>query len=114
VFVQARLADAALAIDAAHESLRRDWRELVGFVEAGAAIPMAGAHPLPLRRDPGRRPRRARRRPAVEASGGRAIFLDNPIQRAFRDVHAMRAHAFNTPTRALACSAASSSRPIPR
>ena len=32
-----------------------------------------------------------------EASGGRAIFLDNPIQRVFRDVHAMRAHAINNP-----------------
>ncbi len=30
-----------------------------------------------------------------EASGGRAIFLDNPMQRYFRDVHAMRAHAMN-------------------
>ena len=35
-----------------------------------------------------------------EASGGRAIFLDNPIQRVFRDVHAMRAHAINNPDRA--------------
>ena len=31
------------------------------------------------------------------ASGGRGIFLDNPIQRAWRDVHAMRAHAANNP-----------------
>jgi len=30
-----------------------------------------------------------------EASGGRGIFLDNPIQRAWRDVHAIRAHAGN-------------------
>lgn len=29
------------------------------------------------------------------AAGGRAIFLANPIQRAFRDAHAMRAHAYN-------------------
>jgi 3-hydroxy-9,10-secoandrosta-1,3,5(10)-triene-9,17-dione monooxygenase len=35
-----------------------------------------------------------------EASGGRGIFLDNPIQRAWRDVHAMRAHAGNNPERA--------------
>jgi 3-hydroxy-9,10-secoandrosta-1,3,5(10)-triene-9,17-dione monooxygenase len=32
-----------------------------------------------------------------EASGGRAIFLNNPMQRAWRDVHAMRAHAGNNP-----------------
>ncbi len=35
-----------------------------------------------------------------EASGGHALFLDNPIQRAWRDVHAMRAHAGNNPERA--------------
>ena len=29
------------------------------------------------------------------AAGGRGIFLDNPIQRAWRDVHAIRAHAGN-------------------
>ena len=36
------------------------------------------------------------------ASGGRGIFLGNPIQRAWRDVHAMRAHAGNVPERAAA------------
>jgi 3-hydroxy-9,10-secoandrosta-1,3,5(10)-triene-9,17-dione monooxygenase len=35
-----------------------------------------------------------------EGSGGHAIFLDNPMQRFFRDVHAMRAHAFNNPDNA--------------
>jgi 3-hydroxy-9,10-secoandrosta-1,3,5(10)-triene-9,17-dione monooxygenase len=29
------------------------------------------------------------------ASGGRAIFRRNPLQRAWRDVHAIRAHAAN-------------------
>jgi 3-hydroxy-9,10-secoandrosta-1,3,5(10)-triene-9,17-dione monooxygenase len=35
-----------------------------------------------------------------ESSGGRAIFRDDPIQRYFRDVHAIRAHALNNPQRA--------------
>ena len=38
----------------------------------------------------------------MEASGGRGIFLTNPIQRAWRDVHAMRAHIGNNPERAAA------------
>jgi hypothetical protein len=29
------------------------------------------------------------------ASGGKPIFLDNPMQRMFRDIHPMRAHAMN-------------------
>jgi 3-hydroxy-9,10-secoandrosta-1,3,5(10)-triene-9,17-dione monooxygenase len=35
-------------------------------------------------------------------SGGRAISLDNPVQRAWRDVHAGAAHAANFPDRKLA------------
>jgi 3-hydroxy-9,10-secoandrosta-1,3,5(10)-triene-9,17-dione monooxygenase len=38
----------------------------------------------------------------LEASGGRGIFLDHPIQRAWRDVHAMRAHTRNNPEKAAA------------
>jgi Acyl-CoA dehydrogenase, C-terminal domain len=36
------------------------------------------------------------------ASGGRGIFLSNPIQRAWRDIHAMRARIGNSPERAAA------------
>ena len=35
-----------------------------------------------------------------DASGGRAIYLHNPLQRYVRDVHAMRAHAINNPDKA--------------
>ena len=52
-----------------------------------------------------------------EASGGRALFLDNPIQRYFRDVHAMRAHALEQPGQGVAdlrlCRAASGRRRRP-
>jgi 3-hydroxy-9,10-secoandrosta-1,3,5(10)-triene-9,17-dione monooxygenase len=37
-----------------------------------------------------------------EASGGRAVYLNNPIQRAWRDVHAIRAHAGNNLEKAAA------------
>lgn len=33
----------------------------------------------------------------MEAAGGRALHRDNVLQRQFRDIHAMRAHALNTP-----------------
>ena len=99
-FCHARLADAASQIDAAREALRRDWRELGALAEAGQGIPLGPR--VRTRFDAGNAV--ARGVHAVdrlfEASGGRAIFLDNPIQRVFRDVHAMRAHAINNPDRA--------------
>ena len=99
-FAQARLADAAAAVDAARESMRRDWRELMALAEAGQGIPLGPR--VRARFDAGQAV--ARGVHAVdrlfEASGGRAIFLDNPIQRVFRDVHAMRAHAINNPDKA--------------
>jgi 3-hydroxy-9,10-secoandrosta-1,3,5(10)-triene-9,17-dione monooxygenase len=96
-FVQTRLADAALTIDAACESMRRDWSELAAFAEGGSGIPLPAR--IRTRFDASQAVLRGVH--AVdrlfEASGGRAIFLDNPIQRVFRDVHAMRAHALNNP-----------------
>jgi 3-hydroxy-9,10-secoandrosta-1,3,5(10)-triene-9,17-dione monooxygenase len=96
-FVQARLAGAAAEIDAARESLRRDWRELVALADAGAELPLGLR--IRCRFDSSQAVLRgvAAVDRLFEASGGRAIFLDNPIQRVFRDVHAMRAHAINNP-----------------
>jgi 3-hydroxy-9,10-secoandrosta-1,3,5(10)-triene-9,17-dione monooxygenase len=99
-FCHVRLADATTQVDAARESLRRDWAELMSLGEAGQGIPLGPR--VRCRLDCGTAV--ARGVHAVdrlfEASGGRAIFLDNPIQRVFRDVHAMRAHAINNPDRA--------------
>jgi 3-hydroxy-9,10-secoandrosta-1,3,5(10)-triene-9,17-dione monooxygenase len=98
--VQARVADAAAEIDAAYGALQRDWRELWAFAEAGNGIPIAPR--VRCRADASRAVARCVQ--AVdrmfEAGGGRAIFLDNPLQRAFRDVHARRAHAFLNPDKA--------------
>jgi 3-hydroxy-9,10-secoandrosta-1,3,5(10)-triene-9,17-dione monooxygenase len=99
-FAQRRLSEAAAEIDAAESEVRFTWETICARAEAGETIP------LDLRA-------RARWSAAnivlrgvravdllFEASGGRALFLDNPIQRYFRDVHAMRAHALNNPDKA--------------
>jgi 3-hydroxy-9,10-secoandrosta-1,3,5(10)-triene-9,17-dione monooxygenase len=99
-FTQYRLAEAAAAVGAARDRVLGNFTEMMGLARGGEEIP------LTLRArckwDAGK---------AIdwsvqavdklfEASGGRGIFLDNPIQRAWRDVHAMRAHAGNNPERA--------------
>jgi 3-hydroxy-9,10-secoandrosta-1,3,5(10)-triene-9,17-dione monooxygenase len=99
-FAQRRLSEAAVEIDAAESEVHQTWEPFCARAEAGEPIPLGlrararwSAANIVLR---GVR--------AVdllfEASGGRALFLDNPIQRYFRDVHAMRAHALNNPDRA--------------
>jgi 3-hydroxy-9,10-secoandrosta-1,3,5(10)-triene-9,17-dione monooxygenase len=101
-FVQFRLAESAAEVEAARDRLLANFEEMMRLVRAGQEIPLT---------------QRARYRwdaakatdwsvravdRLFEASGGRAIFLDNPIQRAWRDVHAMRAHAANIPEKAAA------------
>ena len=92
-FTQVRFAQAAADIDAARERLRANWATLMASAKAGGPISMefrarcrwdaANAVRLSV----------AAVSRLFEVSGGRAIYLDNPIQRAFRDVHAMRAEA---------------------
>lgn len=99
-FAQRRLSEAAVEIAAAEADLHDTWKAMCAQVEAGQTIPLSA---------------RARARWSAanivlrgvravdllfEASGGRALFLDNPMQRYFRDVHAMRAHALNNPDKA--------------
>jgi 3-hydroxy-9,10-secoandrosta-1,3,5(10)-triene-9,17-dione monooxygenase len=96
-FVQLRLAEAAAEVDAARDRLLRAFADMLQLARNGQEIPLThraryrweAAHAVALSV-------RAVDR-LFEASGGRAIFLNNPIQRAWRDVHAMRAHAGNNP-----------------
>jgi 3-hydroxy-9,10-secoandrosta-1,3,5(10)-triene-9,17-dione monooxygenase len=99
-FIQYRLAEAAAEIGAARERMLRNFAEMMRLVRAGEPIPLGDR--ARYRWDAGKAidwSVRAVDR-LFEASGGRGIFLDNPIQRAWRDVHAMRAHAGNNPERA--------------
>ena len=99
-FIQYRLAEAAAEISAARDRLLGNFAGMMDLVRAGEEIPLAMR--ARCKWDSGKAIDWSVR--AVdhlfEASGGRGIFLNNPIQRAWRDVHAMRAHAGNNPERA--------------
>jgi 3-hydroxy-9,10-secoandrosta-1,3,5(10)-triene-9,17-dione monooxygenase len=101
-FMQFRLAEAAADVDAAGDRLRSNFTAMMRLVCARQEIPLS---------------QRARYRwdaakltawsvravdRLFEASGGHGLFLTNPIQRAWRDVHAMRAHVGNNPEKAAA------------
>jgi len=94
-FVQFSLAEAAAEVTAARDRLLGNFAEAMSLVRDRAEIPLAQR--ARYRWDTAKATDRCVR--AVdrlfEASGGRGIFLDNPIQRAWRDVHAIRAHAGN-------------------
>ena len=101
-FTQLRLAESAAEIDAAHERMLGNFAEMMRLARAGMEIPLAFR--ARVRWDSGKATDWSIR--AVDrlmmASGGRGIFLANPIQRAWRDVHAMQAHASNNIERAAA------------
>jgi 3-hydroxy-9,10-secoandrosta-1,3,5(10)-triene-9,17-dione monooxygenase len=89
---QVRFAEAAAALDAVRLQMQRNFDELMAQARAGMLAPLE---------------QRARYRfnasraideawqagnMVMAASGGTAIFLDNPLQRAVRDLMAIRVH----------------------
>jgi 3-hydroxy-9,10-secoandrosta-1,3,5(10)-triene-9,17-dione monooxygenase len=101
-FTQWRLAESAAEIDTARDRMLGNFAEMMRLARAGEEIPLSfRAH---VRWDAGKATDWAVR--AVDrlmmASGGHGVFLANPIQRAWRDVHAMQAHASNNLERAAA------------
>ena len=101
-FMQWRLAESTAEIDAARDRMLQNFAEMMRLARAGEEIPLEFR--ARCRWDCGKATDWAVR--AVDrlmmASGGRGIFLANPIQRAWRDVHAMQAHASNNIERAAA------------
>ncbi|MAI80386.1 MAG: hypothetical protein CL917_15665 [Deltaproteobacteria bacterium] len=100
LFAQKRISEAASEIDAARGELKQTWEEAWKMVQAGDSVPIEFR--TRARWTSANIVQRCVRAVDIlfEASGGHAIFLDNPMQRYFRDVHAMRAHAVNNPDRA--------------
>ena len=94
-FAQLALAEAAAEVTAARDRVLDNFAEAMRVVRSGSDLTLAQR--ARYRWDTAKSTDRCVR--AVdrlfEASGGRGIFLDNPIQRAWRDVHAIRAHAAN-------------------
>src|SRR5262245_57352442 len=101
-FTQLHLAEAAAEVEAARDHLLADFTEMMRLVRAGEELPLTerARYRWNITRAADRSVRAVDR--LFEASGGRGIFLDNPIQRAWRDVHAIRAHAGNNLERAAA------------
>ena len=89
---QMRLAEAAVEIDAAELLLRRDMTETMQMLATGE--PFTLWHRARSRRDGAYAIELCVR--AIDrlfaASGGRGLYDDNPIHRAWRDVHAAAAH----------------------
>ena len=100
VLLELRIASTAAQLDAATLQLRHNFARMTASIHRGDPISMDtrsrcrwdAAHAAQVATECADR--------VFGAAGGRAIFLSNPLQRAFRDAHAMRAHAFNNPDNA--------------
>lgn len=99
-FTQMRLAEASSEVDGARQRTFDTFDEMMRLAADGREISVERR--ARLRWDAANAVRLSVHAVGLmfESSGGRAIFLDNPIQRYFRDVHAIRAHALNNAQRA--------------
>ena len=90
---QVRVAEASSCIDAARLIMRRDLGEMRSYAESGKRCPFANA--VRYRWDAPYVAKLCRQ--AVDmlfgAAGAAALLNTSPLQRAFRDIHAMSAHA---------------------
>lgn len=93
-FIRHRLAEAEAIIRGLHQRLEANFAEMDALIDAGADIPLD----LRVRNKWDAQWMAKEAMKAVEllfkASGARGIKLDSPMQRYFRDVHAISNHAF--------------------
>jgi len=89
---QIRFAEAAAAIDAVRLQLHRNFDELMA--QARARTLVSPEHRARYRFDAARAIDEAWQagNTVMAASGGTSLFLDNPLQRAVRDLLAIRVH----------------------
>jgi alkylation response protein AidB-like acyl-CoA dehydrogenase len=90
--VQLRIAEAAAEIEAARALILADCREAMATVELDQ--PLSVEQRIRLRRNQGFATKLlvAAIDRLFSAAGGRAIYLDHFMQRAFRDIHAAASH----------------------
>ena len=92
VQVQMRVSEATGLLDAARLLILRDCRDTMALVRAGAPVPIEQR--LRNKRDQALAMRFCKDavQLLIEASGARGNFSDHPIQRAYRDIHAVSCH----------------------
>jgi alkylation response protein AidB-like acyl-CoA dehydrogenase len=90
--VQSRIAEAAACLDAAHLLVKRDVEDIEA--RAAAGLPIDTNARIRNRRDHAFCARLATQAADAlfQATGGAGLMLDSPIQRAWRDVHAIARH----------------------
>jgi 3-hydroxy-9,10-secoandrosta-1,3,5(10)-triene-9,17-dione monooxygenase len=94
-FPQAAIGEGAADVHGSRERFEAAWREIWARVESGQQPPMELRRRIALNCVQSVESALRLVTRLFALSGGRAIYLDNPIQRVWRDVNAMRHHALN-------------------
>ncbi|MGH7805656.1 MAG: acyl-CoA dehydrogenase family protein, partial [Candidatus Binatia bacterium] len=94
-FAQAAIGDTTAEIRGARLRFEAGWQDLWTRVQRGEALPLDVRRGLVLSCAQAMESALRVVNRLFALAGGRAIFLDSPIQRTWRDVNAMRHHAMN-------------------
>ena len=95
-FAQHALARARGAVDGVRLRFERSWREAIDRAERGDELSLELRRQLRFDANQAVETSIAAVDALFTLSGARANFLSNPMQRMFRDAHAMRGHAMNS------------------